>query len=471
MREGKLILTECDSCAEGRASGASFCEACGRQLSETAAVGSAGPSTGGDGPLPGDGSAAGEAGATGGTDGTPAPGPESSRRAGRDCPHCGATGAVDTDGYCEQCGLLAGRPRDHTEADGDVAAAAVSDRGRRHHRNEDAMWLAVGVDAADVVVCDGVSSSFDPDVASDVAAKTAGELLARAQHPDSDATRDETTADASTAGDTAADETTASDTTVDVTPETGAGDDADATVPLDGVPQASPEEQGRPAPRAGGGPERTTPPDPALPIAEVVGIAIQGAGQAVAELVTGEDPRRTASNPACTIVAAAVRGPHVGFGWVGDSRAYWVTGSGPAEQLTEDDSWARHVIAMGADPRVAMNDPKAHAITAWLGADAGPIIPHLGAFTARTPGYLVLCSDGLWNYLTDPQDFGEAVRSALGLATGSRPLLEAARALVTYANSAGGADNITVAIVPVHPQTEADAEGDAGTPADEPSEA
>src|SRR6185436_5743124 len=40
VREGKLILTECDSCAEGRASGASFCEACGRQLNETAAVSS-----------------------------------------------------------------------------------------------------------------------------------------------------------------------------------------------------------------------------------------------------------------------------------------------------------------------------------------------------------------------------------------------------------------------------------------------
>ncbi|MFI1988741.1 PP2C family protein-serine/threonine phosphatase [Actinoplanes sp. NPDC020271] len=432
-----MILTECDSCAEGRASGASFCEACGRPLGETA--------------LPGDGSAAGGENPMEGTDEAPAPGPGTGRGQGRDCPHCGAAGAVDTDGYCEQCGLLAGRPRDHTEADGDVAAAAVSDRGRRHHRNEDAMWLAVGADAADVVVCDGVSSSFDPDVASDIAAKTAGELLARAQHPCGPAAH---------AG-----------TPEEVTAAAGAEGDDDATVPLEDVPPIAREAQGVDEPEAGSGAEGTTPPDPALPIAEVVGMAIQGAGQAVAELVKSGDPRRTVSNPACTIVAAAVRGPHVGFGWVGDSRAYWVTDSGPAEQLTEDDSWARHVIAMGADPRVAMNDPKAHAITAWLGADAGPIIPHLGAFTARTPGHLVLCSDGLWNYLTDPEDFGEAVRSALGLATGSRPLLEAARALVTYANSAGGADNITVAIVPVHPQTVADAEGDAETPADEPSEA
>ncbi|GAA4586399.1 serine/threonine protein phosphatase PrpC [Actinoplanes octamycinicus] len=399
-----MILTECDSCAEGRATGASFCEACGRRLTETASVGSAGAEAGAD------------AGETEATE-ADAPGPgRSTGLAGRDCPHCAAVGAVAADGYCEECGMLAGRPRDHTEADGDLVAAAVSDRGRRHHRNEDAMWLAVGTDAADVVVCDGVSSSFDPDVASEVAAKTAGELLARAQHPGGPAEPAGT--DAETAAQPA---------------------DEDATEPLE-------------------------PAEPALPIAEVVGRAIQGAGEAVAQLVGTGDPRRTTSNPACTIVAAAVRGPHVGFGWVGDSRAYWIAATGPAEQLTEDDSWARHVIAMGADPRVAMNDPKAHAITAWLGADAGVIKPRVGAFTAGAPGHLVLCSDGLWNYLTDAQDFGDAVRSALRVATGPRPLLEAARALVAYANSAGGADNITVAIVPVPPRTEgevAEAEGDA----------
>ncbi|GAA2688448.1 PP2C family protein-serine/threonine phosphatase [Actinoplanes palleronii] len=415
-----MILTECDSCAEGRASGAAFCEACGRRLTD--AAGSADVSPTADGSLSGAGPASGEADALSGTAGSaaaasPAAG-AAPARGGRDCPHCGTPGAVGPEGYCDECGMLAGRPRDHTEADGDAVAAAVSDRGRRHHRNEDAMWLAVGAEAADVVVCDGVSSSFDPDVASEVAAKAAGELLARAQHPD----RAPAQAGATEApGDEAA---------------TDAGD-----------------------------PDVTQPPgaEPALPIAEVVGLAIQGAGEAVAALVGTGDPRRQASNPACTIVAAAVRGPHVGFGWVGDSRIYWVSPEGPAEQLTEDDSWARHVIAMGADPRVAMNDPKAHAITAWLGADAGRITPRVGAFTARVDGHLVLCSDGLWNYLADPADFGDAVRSALRVATGPRPLLEAARALVAYANSAGGADNITVALVPVSPEIQAEAEGDAET--------
>jgi serine/threonine protein phosphatase PrpC len=103
---------------------------------------------------------------------------------------------------------------------------------------------------------------------------------------------------------------------------------------------------------------------------------------------------------------------------------------------------------MGADPQAAWNDPKAHAITAWLGADAGTVAPRFSELTATTAGHLVLCSDGLWNYLTEPERFAETVRTHLREA-GSP--LGAARSLVAFANGEGGADNITVAIVPVVP--------------------
>jgi serine/threonine protein phosphatase PrpC len=101
---------------------------------------------------------------------------------------------------------------------------------------------------------------------------------------------------------------------------------------------------------------------------------------------------------------------------------------------------------MGADPAAAMRDPKAHAITAWLGADAAPVLPRTGAFTVVGAGLLVLCSDGLWNYLTDPADFAQAVREEL---RAGGTLVEAARGLAEFANAAGGADNITVALIPV----------------------
>jgi PPM family protein phosphatase len=326
-----MTMTDCASCADERAAGAAFCEACGRSLAAETTDPAASAATG----------------------------PTMANPAGTPCPNCGASGGVGADGYCENCGMLAGRPRDHVEADCGTVAASVTDRGKRHHRNEDAMFLAVRGQDVDVVVCDGVSASFDPDVASETAAGTAGAQLV-----------------------------------------------------------ASPD----------------------------VSAAILAAKAAVAALVTSGDPRRTASNPACTIVAATVRGAEINVGWVGDSRAYWLPPEGPAEQLTEDDSWATHVIAMGADPESAMRDPKAHAITAWLGADAAPVLPRTGAFTVVGSGHLILCSDGLWNYLTDHATFAETVRTCL---REGGTLVEAARRLVAFANDAGGADNITVALVPV----------------------
>jgi serine/threonine protein phosphatase PrpC len=57
----------------------------------------------------------------------------------------------------------------------------VTDRGRRHHRNEDAMALAVtqtpAGPAALAVVCDGVSTSHRPDEASLTAAEEALRVL------------------------------------------------------------------------------------------------------------------------------------------------------------------------------------------------------------------------------------------------------------------------------------------------------
>ncbi|MFF3329482.1 PP2C family serine/threonine-protein phosphatase [Streptomyces sp. NPDC002888] len=96
------------------------------------------------------------------------------------CVACRA-GRVDGDGYCENCGHAQPRERDHMEQEfGPVAA--VSDRGLRHHRNEDAFALGNatlpdGSPAALAIVCDGVSSATRPDEASLAASRAASESL------------------------------------------------------------------------------------------------------------------------------------------------------------------------------------------------------------------------------------------------------------------------------------------------------
>ncbi|MFJ5773427.1 PP2C family serine/threonine-protein phosphatase [Streptomyces sp. NPDC093094] len=106
------------------------------------------------------------------------------------CVACRA-GRVDGDGYCENCGHAQPRERDHMEQEcGPVAA--VSDRGLRHHRNEDAFAvgrtaLPDGSPAVLAIVCDGVSSATRPDEASLAASQAASEVLLdalpRGTHP------------------------------------------------------------------------------------------------------------------------------------------------------------------------------------------------------------------------------------------------------------------------------------------------
>jgi serine/threonine protein phosphatase PrpC len=86
----------------------------------------------------------------------------------------------------------------------------------------------------------------------------------------------------------------------------------------------------------------------------------------------------------------------------------------------------------------------AHTITRWLGADS-EIKPwsdsSVQTITVTSPGALLLCSDGLWNYLPEAADIAR-------FCSGADPTA-AARALTEHALQAGGNDNITVAVIPI----------------------
>lgn len=119
-----------------------------------------------------------------------AAGPERQAHGGAVCVACRA-GRVDDDGYCENCGHAQPRERDHMEQECGPLAA-VSDRGLRHHRNEDAFGIGTttlsdGSPASVAIVCDGVSSATRPDEASMAASRAAtASLLAalpRGTHP------------------------------------------------------------------------------------------------------------------------------------------------------------------------------------------------------------------------------------------------------------------------------------------------
>jgi PPM family protein phosphatase len=286
------------------------------------------------------------------------------------CPNCQAP-LHDGDVFCEQCGARlaedepATNEQDRIELDL-ALAAAVSDRGRVHRRNEDSFFLEVfdgrGVAA---VVCDGISSASAGNAAARDAARTAGEVLAAAVV---DPERDATTA---------------------------------------------------------------------------MTEAIQAAGGAV-ELVPWTT-RTGRVDPSCTLVSALRRGDEVVIGWVGDSRAYWL-GAEETRQLTIDDSLAEEGIARGMlTPEQAAASPVLHTITNWVGPDAPARPPRLATMTPDRPGRLLLCTDGLWNYMPTIPELRELVDA---LPDGASPAA-VARALADVALARGGKDNITLAVIEV----------------------
>jgi len=159
--------------------------------------------------------------------------------------------------------------------------------------------------------------------------------------------------------------------------------------------------------------------------------------------------------PSCTLVCAYLDHPAgpgsmpvITIGWVGDSRAYWLAtpgGAEPSRRLTTDHSWATFMIEAGKlDEAAALADRRAHAITRWLGHGGEPV-PDVVSWRPDGPGLLLLCTDGLWNYLPGAEQLAAALPPP---EEGAGPL-RIARMLTALALDAGGRDNITVVAIPV----------------------
>ncbi len=285
---------------------------------------------------------------------------------------CACGGTFDRDGWCDRCGRRLPNDRDHLVVTISAGLAAVSDKGRHHPRNEDAFALAESGGRSVAVVCDGVSSTTDPETAAVAAAEAARDVLSAASPPEtrSPAARVEYYSDVMT---TAAHE----------------ANDAACTA---------------------------------------------------ARKVGGQNP------PSCTFAAAIVDGDLVVAGWVGDSRVYWLGDDRAALQLSIDDSWVSDQVDHGMPREQAEADPLSHSITRWLGADAPDPTPTCGSFAATGAGWVLVCSDGLWNYCSGASDLSALVEK---FETGDPT--ELASRLVDWANEQGGHDNITAALVRVGP--------------------
>ncbi|MEU4077247.1 phosphatase [Streptomyces venezuelae] len=248
------------------------------------------------------------------------------------CVACRA-GRVDIDGYCENCGHAQPRERDHMERELD-SVAAVTDRGLRHHRNEDAFAVSAttlpdGSPATVAIVCDGVSSATRPDEASAAAAEAAGASLL-------------------------------------------------AALPRGTHPQQAMHEA-------------------IVAAAEAVNSLADERGQDGAEHDPHRHRNAPACTIVGSVVADGLLvvgwvGDSRAY-WVPDDRA-----TPAARLTEDDSWAAQMVAAGLMNEAEAYADERAHAITGWLGADAYELDPHTVAFKPDRSGVVVVCTDGLWNY-------------------------------------------------------------------------
>ena len=142
---------------------------------------------------------------------------------------------------------------------------------------------------------------------------------------------------------------------------------------------------------------------------------------------------------------------------VGDSRLYHMANGSPL-QITRDHSLVQHLIDSGKlTIAEGKRYPNRNVITRCIGGEkivAADIFP-----TPLCPqgGYVLLCSDGLSNYLSPSQLYETVTGAHSDILCPQDALTARVGALISLANEAGGGDNITALVVGYESAAAADA--------------
>lgn len=178
--------------------------------------------------------------------------------------------------------------------------------------------------------------------------------------------------------------------------------------------------------------EQFSAPPASIEIEQLLEEAFELAQQAVLDKVTGGGS---------TLTIALVIDKTLYFAHVGDSRLYLIDYNGKMEVLTRDHSLVQRLVELG---QISQSDAESHpqknVLYRALGQTEGFRIDQ-GYRLLSSPGYLMLCSDGLWGVVEEKQIVSEICSD--------KSLNERASNLCDLANQAGGPDNISVILVEI----------------------
>ncbi|MEA4920577.1 MAG: Stp1/IreP family PP2C-type Ser/Thr phosphatase [Clostridiaceae bacterium] len=139
-----------------------------------------------------------------------------------------------------------------------------------------------------------------------------------------------------------------------------------------------------------------------------------------------------------TVVAVICRDNMAVLANVGDSRGYHITEDG-ITHITTDHSLVSEMLRKGEISQIdAHRHPSRNLITRALGVDP-EVLCDTYFCPVKKGDYILLCSDGLNDQVSEPEIYYEVFESGHPEKAGEN--------LVAVANSRGGSDNITIILI------------------------
>ena len=177
-------------------------------------------------------------------------------------------------------------------------------------------------------------------------------------------------------------------------------------------------------------PEKNGPPNESMQ--EIIEHAIKLAQNSVMQKAPGGGT---------TVTVGVVIGDQITIGHVGDTRLYFFYPDGRIDIKTSDHSLVKRLVDLGQiTESEAKSHPNKNVLYRALG-QSEPFRPDLFSATIPKPGYILLCSDGLWGSVSDEDLFRIAKNS-------DTPSIACSK-MVEAANKAGGPDNISAILIKI----------------------